>query len=177
MQESTRSGLWFSPDYVPELTPDPRPAIQLPPSQPRFSEPSDALAGASLKKTESLNILIWSNSEQEATNIQQVLQSTGFSNVWYATTYDQGLEQMKLVHFDFFIIDLSINGVGLKLVQALRASQTYRETPMLICTESQMIQDMLNAMQAGANDLICKPINGGLLTKKIVLHSQVAKAA
>ena len=190
MQESTRTGLWFSPDYTPEVPPEDlpknkieeitstlaeqQPAIQLPPGLPTnsYQEPL-----ASIRDERALNILIWSKSTEEAEHIQQALRGTGFSNLWYATSYEDGLDKMKVTHFDFFIIDLSIDGVGTKLIKALRSSLTYRHTPMLICTESQLVQDMLRAMKAGANDLICKPINAELLTKKISLHSRLLPAA
>ncbi len=179
MQESTGSGLWFSPDYIPETPPnvskaiaaESGQAIQLPASQ------ASASFQAPVVDERALNILIWSNSVQDAQHIQDVLRTTGFSNTWYATSYEDGLEKMKSTRFDFFIIDLSIDGLGTRLVQALRSSLTYRNTPMLICTESQLIQDMLMAMKAGANDLICKPINASLLEKKISLHSRMILAA
>ena len=181
MQESTGTGLWFSPDYNPQLkTTAPvavpqeaapstghKPVIQLP--QGKSTAPH--------RDERALNILIWSNSTQEAEHIQTALRSTGFSNLWYAVSYSDGLEKIKSIQFDFFIIDLTIDGVGTRLVKALRSSLTYRNTPMLICTESQLVQDMLHAMKAGANDLICKPVNAALLSKKISLHSRMMLAA
>ena len=170
MQESARTtGLWFSPDYKPEYNS----AIQLPPAKP--ASISDSLPDPFPE--DELKILIWSNSGKEASYIKDVLQQTGYSRLWYATSYDEGLKKMETQLFDFFIIDLTIDGIGTDLVKALRSSVTYRNTPMLICTESQQIQDMLKAMKAGANDLICKPINPGLLKKKIALHSKMALAA
>ncbi len=170
MQESARTtGLWFSPDY----TPDYNSAIQLPPAKPgSISSSISASPGE-----DELKILIWSNSGKEAEYIQNVLKQTGYSRLWHATSYEEGLEKMQAHLFDFFIIDLTIDGIGTQLVKALRSSVTYRNTPMLICTESQLIQDMLKAMKAGANDLICKPINAGLLKRKIALHSKMRYAA
>ena len=175
MQESTSTGLWFSPDYAPEIPSSTKPVIQLPAGLPRHTAPD--LTTATHVNQQELKIMIWGDSPQEAEHIQKELQKTGFKNLWYAATYEDGLEQIKTNKFDFFIIDLSLDGIGTKLIQALRSSDTYKNTPMLICTESQLIQDMLNAMKAGANDLICKPINPGLLAKKITLHSRMVLAA
>ncbi|MFK7848354.1 MAG: PleD family two-component system response regulator [Rhodothermales bacterium] len=180
MQESTSTGLWFSPDYSPELSTRPKPAIQLPPAKPTSPHsniPFNSNAATLARGKKDLKILIWSNCEQGADHLQTELQKTGYSSLWSATTYDDGLQLMQMHEFDFFIIDLSIDGIGTKIVKALRSSTTYKDTPMLICTESQLIQDMLNAMKAGANDLICKPINASLLQKKIDLHSKMRIAA
>ena len=173
MQESTSTGLWFSPDYTPEITSPPK-AIQLPAGLPQFAEP---ITSTSTMIDKQLKIMIWGNSPSEAQHIEAELRKTGYDNLRCATTYEDGLEQIKENRFDFFIIDLSLDGIGTKLIQALRASDTYRHTPMLICTESQLIPDMLNAMKAGANDLICKPINNVLLEKKISLHSRMVPSA
>ena len=173
MQESTTNGLWFSPDYSPEILSDPKPVIQLPAGLPRYSD-EPLLSSVNEKE---LHIMIWGNSHQETLHIYQELRKTGYENLFQASAYEEGLEMIKDNQIDFFIIDLSLDGIGTKLIQALRSSDTYKNTPMLICTESQLVQDMLNAMKAGANDLICKPINAGLLEKKISLHSKPARAA
>ncbi len=175
MQESTTS-LWFSPDYVKDLGPQRKPAIQLPAGRsfPTVAEPKP-ITFTPLAKD--LKVLIWSNSDAGAMHIHAELGKIGYTNVWTATSYTEGLSKIEHNLFDFFIIDLSLDGVGTRIVKALRASSTYKNTPMLICTESQLIQDMLNAMKAGANDLICKPINAALLQKKIALHSKMTIAA
>lgn len=178
MQESTTS-LWFSPDYVKDLGPQRKPAIQLPPGNPmtRVAQSIEQQPITFTPLAKDLKILIWSNSDAGAMHIHAELGKIGYTNVWTATSYTEGLSKIETNLFDFFIIDLSLDGVGTRIVKALRASNTYKNTPMLICTESQLIQDMLNAMKAGANDLICKPINANLLQKKLALHSKMTIAS
>ncbi len=169
---SISSGLWFSPDYIPKQAPEPNQPIQLPagevPIKEAFSTPFTP-AG--------LRIMIWSNSSESVNNLENKLHEAGYINTSFATSHLEGLKKMAANAYDFFIIDLPLEGLGTKIVQALRSSSTYKDTPMLVCTESQQVQDMLSAMKAGANDLICKPINASLLARKIALHSKMMPVA
>lgn len=166
------SRLWFSPDYAPQLTSETKPAIQLPPGK------SSIEASLSVPFSPSgLRIMIWSNSLESVQGLEKQLHDAGYKNTSIAISHAEGLKKMTDGEYDFFIIDLPLEELGIKIVQALRSSSTYKNTPMLICTESQQVQDMLSAMKAGANDLICKPINASLLAKKIELHSKMVPMA
>ncbi len=168
----TSSGLWFSPDYAPKRTSETKPAIQLPPGKPSIESTLSApFTPAGLK------IMIWSNALESVLSLEKMLHAAGYVNTSFALSHLEGMKKMAGNEYDFFIIDLPLEELGIKIVQVLRASSTYKETPMLICTESQQVQDMLRAMKAGANDLICKPINASLLTRKIALHSKMMPVA
>lgn len=172
--ESPSSRLWFSPDYRPQVQTSPSRAIQLPPGKPKRSVQEHYAIPFHDK---SIKILIWSDSEASARTIEEKLSDAGYPNISFATSHKEGLTQIDANTFDFFIIDLELEGVGLKIVQALRASARYKSVPLLICTESQQVSNMLQAMKAGANDLICKPINASLLSRKIALHSKMMPLA
>ena len=120
-------------------------------------------------------VLIWNSRKNEAESIEQRLHIAGFTNTHCATTYSEGLEylQKEIVHV--FLIDMELGKVdGLQLVRALRESYKYRYTPVLITTSSNQVEDTLNAMMAGANDLIKKPVSPELLRQKVSLHLKVS---
>ena len=123
-------------------------------------------------------VLIWNSQRSEAKIIEQRLHTVGYTNTHCATTYTEGLEylQNELIHV--FLIDMDLGKVnGLQLVKALRDSYKYRYTPVLITTTSNKVEDTLNAMMAGANDLLKKPVSPELLSQKVSLHLKVSFVA
>ncbi len=165
MQERDMTGLWFSPDYA-------TPKQNLPLSTTNLTSP-----GVALPEDNPVNkhkILVWNASRNEAHTMQGLLSREGFQQTKIATSYDEGFAYLQAHRFDLFIIDQNTGEHGgLKLVKALRNSITYKHTPVLITTASNELEDALEAMKIGANDLLQKPINPSLLTQKVTLHINI----
>ncbi len=123
-------------------------------------------------------VLIWNTNRSEALQIEQNLHIAGYTNTFCATTYNEGLHFLDKQMFDVFLVDIDLGEIsGLQLVKALRDSNTYRYTPVFITTQEPVVEDMLNAMKAGANDLMSKPLTPEILTQKISLHLKVSSFA
>ena len=172
MDESSRSELWFSPENNkrPDSTPFPvRTQSNLPVPSPSTNE---ELYSTTPEKT---RILIWNSNIKEAKLIQENLYLAGYTSAYCATTYNDGLLylQKHLVHV--FLIDTHLGEIGgLELAKALRDSNTYRHTPILMVAPTHRIEDMLNAMKAGANDLMASPLTPDLLSQKISLYLKIS---
>lgn len=165
MSERAMTGLWFSPDYAA-----PKQDLPLSPSdlRPAGTSPSETSPVGKRK------ILVWNSSRNEADAMQDQLSLQGFQQIKIATSYDEGFAYLQAHRFDLFIIDQNTGEHGgLKLVQALRDSITYKHTPVLVTTASNELDVALEAMKIGANDLLNKPINFSLLTQKVALHINV----
>ena len=120
-------------------------------------------------------VLIWNSTEKDAVSIEQTLHSAGYLNTFCAKTYDEGLQYLQDETVEVFLIDMQLGSIdSLRLVKALRDSHLYRYTPVLITTESHSVEDTLNAMKAGANDLIKMPMLTNQLCQKIELHLKVS---
>lgn len=165
MPERAMTGLWFSPDFT-------APKQNFP-----ISTSDLASAGSSPDEESSIHkqkILVWNSSRNEANAIQGKLSLEGFQQTKIATSYDEGFAYLQTLRFDLFIIDQNTGEHGgLKLVQALRDSITYKHTPVLITTASNELEVALEAMKIGANDLVHKPLNLSLLMQKVTLHINV----
>ena len=120
-------------------------------------------------------VLIWNSTDTDAANIESTLHSAGYQNTFCAKTYKEGLEYLQNEVVEVFLIDMQLGSIdSLQLVKALRDSFAYRYTPVLITTESHTVEDTLNAMKAGANDLVKKPFLMDQLSQKIALHLKVS---
>ena len=120
-------------------------------------------------------VLIWNSTETDAANIENTLHLAGYQNTFCAKTYKEGLEYLQNEVVEVFLIDMQLGSIdSLQLVKALRDSFAYRYTPVLITTEAHTVEDTLNAMKAGANDLVKKPVLMDQLSQKIALHLKVS---
>ena len=123
-------------------------------------------------------VLIWNSHKHEAETIEERLHMVGYTNTHCATSYTEGLEYLQNEVVQVFLIDMELGKIdGLQLVKALRDSITYRYTPVLITTGGHNVEDTLNAMIAGANDLLKKPITPEQLSQKVSLHLKVSSIA
>lgn len=70
--------------------------------------------------------------------------------------------------FDLLIIDWGLPGAsGLSLVRTLRNDYDFREIPILMQTAKDRAQHVTEALDAGVDDYIVKPVNCELLIKKV----------
>ncbi len=90
-----------------------------------------------------------------------------------------GIEALTMVAagatFDLILVDWNMpNMDGLSLVQRLR--QKDKITPMVMCTTEAEKHRVIDALKAGVNNYVVKPFTPELLTEKIMLTLNKAKA-
>ncbi len=75
----------------------------------------------------------------------------------------------------FVITDWNMpNMSGLELVKAIRAHETYSDTPILMVTTRGVKEDIMDALAAKVNNYVVKPFTPAILKEKIdmILASQ-----
>jgi two-component system chemotaxis response regulator CheY len=78
---------------------------------------------------------------------------------------------------DLFLVDWNIPGLnGLEFVKALRSTQKYSKTPIVMITSEAAKYHVLAAVEAGVNDYVIKPIQGHILWKKLAPWFAEARA-
>lgn len=94
----------------------------------------------------------------------------GLENERYTveTAFD-GIEGLKMAQhpsIDLIVLDLMLPGInGLKLLQKLRDSEV--QTPVLILTAKDSIEDRIQGLNLGADDYLVKPFSFGELLARI----------
>lgn len=67
-----------------------------------------------------------------------------------------------------FLVDWNMPKVdGLKLVKALRSTERYKETPIIMITSEAAKYNVMEAIQAGVTNYVVKPIRGETLWNKL----------
>ena len=96
------------------------------------------------------------------------LKDLEFTNVEEAADGSNALEKLKSEVFDLVITDWNMPKLsGLELLKAIRADDKMRKIPVLMVTSVAEKDNVTQAVQAGINDYILKPISAEVLKSKI----------
>ena len=76
-------------------------------------------------------------------------------------TASDGFEALTALAFDIdlILLDVMMPGMdGFDVAKKVRESETYKDIPIIMVTGFSSREDRVNAVKAGANDFICKPV-------------------
>ena len=70
-----------------------------------------------------------------------------------------GLRKVSGEHFDLALIDINMPVMdGLKLISLIRGDEALKEIPIVVITTEGASEDRRRALELGANEYLCKPI-------------------
>ena len=115
-----------------------------------------------------LKVLVVDDSITTRTMEQSILVSQGY-HVVTAVSGEDALEKSAEEGFDLVISDVEMPGInGFELTRMLRASEQYRDTPIIIVSSLSRDEDKRQALQAGAQAYIVKgAFDQGLLLETV----------
>ena len=100
--------------------------------------------------------------------LTNTLKRAGYSEVMEATDGKDALAKIMVEVPDLVITDWNMPQMdGLEFVTTLRASDKYKDLPILMVSTRSVKEDIVEAMQAGVNNYIVKPFTVELLQSKI----------
>lgn len=123
------------------------------------------------KSAEDYTVLVVDDSEDMRVLLYQLLHDEGYG-VLQAEDGQQALQQASEYHPDLILMDMSLPGMnGWEVVQHLRQTQKYRDTPIIAVTAHTTAADAERSIAAGCTLHINKPFDilalleyvGGLL--------------
>lgn len=102
--------------------------------------------------------------------IGQILREIGME-VFEAANGIDALEQMKRnPDLELLLVDWNMPEMnGLDLVRAIRADRAYDAARILMVTSESQGEQVMQALQAGANEYLMKPFNKDILVAKLNL--------
>ncbi|HUV30168.1 MAG TPA: response regulator [Acidobacteriota bacterium] len=115
-----------------------------------------------------LKILAVDDSPTMRRIIVNTLKKAGYPDVTEATDGKDALAKLKVDKFNFVITDWNMPEMdGIALVTTLRATEEFRDLPVLMVTTRSVKEDIMEAMKAGVNNYIVKPFTPDTLKQKI----------
>ena len=110
-----------------------------------------------------LKVLFVDDDEDQALIIESILNKANMA-VKTITKGEEVLETLDYFEPDLILMDLYLDGItGDKLVMIIRKEPRYRLLPIVFLTSDTTIESRMRVLNAGADDLITKPINSELL--------------
>ncbi|WP_300458537.1 response regulator transcription factor [Desulfobacula sp.] len=102
-----------------------------------------------------MRVLVVEDDIKIAQFIQKGLKSSGFA-VDHAPTGNQGLERALQDPYDVMIVDIMLPEMdGISLIKKIR--QERKNTPVIILSARDRVDDRVKGLQAGADDYLTKP--------------------
>lgn len=120
---------------------------------------------------ETRKVLIIDDDNRNIFALRAVLRSKGYSSL-AAVSAKEGMEILKkdpevgIVLMDMMMPDTD----GYEAIRQLKASEQFREIPMIAVTAQAMPGDKEKCLEAGADDYISKPIDVDLLVRILSSH-------
>ncbi len=130
------------------------------------SGPQTAAAGAD----EQGYILVVDDDHASREMLTRRLQRVGFQ-VDSAASGQEALERIADVSFDLVLLDRAMPRMGgMEVLRALREKQTARDLPVIMVTAEAQSESVSEALEAGANDYITKPLDFRVALSRIRTH-------
>lgn len=86
------------------------------------------------------------------------------------------LETVEHEHPDLILLDIMMPDIdGRQLLSALRAKWSQVELPVIMLTAKSEAEDVVEALNLGANDFIAKPVDFKVAQKRVETHLTIAK--
>ena len=103
--------------------------------------------------------------------IQEMLKYAFAQESWkliYAKTGEEGLKELAKEGADCIILDIMLPGIdGFKVLKKIREMESFRTTPLIMCTARGEEADIVTGLELGADDYVVKPYSPRVLAARI----------
>ncbi len=100
--------------------------------------------------------------------IRTILAQLGYTNVDEAENGKEALAKLRTGNYQFVLLDWNMPEMdGLETLKAIRADEKLKDIPVIMVTAEAKKENVLTAIQAGANNYIVKPFTPEVLKEKI----------
>ncbi len=100
--------------------------------------------------------------------IRTILSQLGYNNVEEAGDGKEALFKLKATKFDLVLLDWNMPQMdGITLLKEIRNDPQLKDVPVIMVTAEAKKENVLAAIQAGANNYIVKPFTPEVLKEKI----------
>jgi class 3 adenylate cyclase len=151
-----------------------RPEVEAKPEAkgvPVFREDAAAL------DTREGNILVVDDNELNRDMLSRRLRARGY-RVALAESGPRALAAIEAESFDLVILDIMMPGMsGIDVLKSVRAKRVREELPIVMATARDAADDVIEALQAGANDYVTKPLDFGVVLARADLQIQLRRSA
>jgi len=100
--------------------------------------------------------------------VRTILNQFGYTNIDEAENGKEALAKLKVGNYQFVLLDWNMPEMdGLETLKNIRADEKLKNIPVIMVTAEAKKENVLMAIQAGANNYIVKPFTPEVLKEKI----------
>jgi CheY-like chemotaxis protein len=127
-------------------------------------------------KPEEYTLLVVDDNEENRDVLSRRLLKKGFK-VLVAEGGRQALELVDSQPVDLVLLDIMMPGMtGIETLQELRKTRSAAELPIIMATAKTESEDVVQALELGANDYVTKPINFPVVLARVRAQLRLKKA-
>jgi signal transduction histidine kinase len=127
-------------------------------------------------KSESASILVVDDSRLIRKILTSHLEEEGYE-VFVAMDGKVGLKLIERGTFDFILLDIVIPRMdGIQVLKIIRKKYSVTELPVIMVTSQDQSQDVVKALEFGANDYIVKPVDPSVVLARIKTHLKLKRS-
>jgi DNA-binding response OmpR family regulator len=99
--------------------------------------------------------------------LEQALEDSGYQLI-IATNGQEALKKIQSEQPDLVLLDLAMPIMdGFAVLEQVKADSTLRDIPIIIISAEHDSKNVVRGIKQGAEDYLTKPVNAGLLVKKV----------
>jgi len=122
----------------------------------------------SVQLKSSIKILVVDEFTASRKALVYTLEQLGFENMEEVSDGYSALVRLKSALFDLVITDWEMSKMrGLQLLREIRADQELKHIPVLMVTEDTNLENIVDAVKAGLNDYVIKPVDVKSFSEKM----------
>lgn len=122
------------------------------------------------------SLLVVDDSEMNRDMLSRRLVRRGYT-VAAAENGRQALDMMAAQPFDLIVLDIMMPGLsGLEVLEALRQRYAPSELPVIMATAKDQSEDIVRALQLGANDYVTKPLDFPVVLARVQTQLSLKRA-
>ena len=115
-----------------------------------------------------MKILVVEDFRLMALMLQKNLAQLGYRDVYLVGSTEEAMNRLKIQQFDLFIVDWMLPGAsGVEFVRWLRSLTHYQRVPILMVTGNDTYDEVVEALDAGADGYLLKPVRPEMLAAKL----------
>lgn len=120
------------------------------------------------------NILIVDDNTKNIQLAANVLKSTNLYNIFFATSGEQGIEQLTLRKYSLILLDVNMPGIdGYETAKRIKNDDLQKDIPIIFLSANSNSENIKQGFENGAADYVAKPFDEYELIHRVNTHVEL----
>ena len=123
------------------------------------------------------NVLIIDDNTKNIQLAANVLKSTDLYNIFFATSGEKGIEQLKLRKHSLILLDINMPGMnGYETADIIKNDPLHKQIPIIFLSANANRESIHQGFEHGGSDYVTKPFDEAELSHRVKTHIELFAA-